>query len=434
MSVLTLRGFLESLKSRPIQSYIEPHLKQLNIVCGNESADFDSVSSALSYAYFDYLYKQQQQEQLYEGTSTKSKKYNPLLPVINIPREDLKLRKDIVLMLNKEYCISEDLLYFQDDLITWKSDKQLTINAVLVDHNELVNKSLELIDNVTGVVDHHVDATLYMKADPRIIKATGSCTSLVMNYWYNLIEDKSSMVDMIKFMYGALLLDTANFKHKVEAPDRSALNHYYEISGGFETSTTMFNRIDFKSTGDDGFFKTLKKAKKDIKGLSVRDVIRKDYKQFVFDLSGTNGDRIIVGTSSMVKSLKWLYKKYDGIKQFRKECDLFREGNQLDLLVIMSSYNDKTQDMFTREMGLVCSSEKKEIVSSMIKGMIPLLKLEPWQKNSDNDNNDNNDDSQSLDRTEDLLSQSCFWEFRQLNVEASRKQVVPIMKRILEHL
>lgn len=431
MSVPTLRGFLESLKSRPIQSYIQPHLNLLNVVCGNESADFDSVSSALSYAYFDYLYKQQQEKkQLHVERSTLNEKYIPLLPVINIPRGDLKLRKDIMLMLNKEYHISEDLLFFQDDLITWKSDKHLTINAVLVDHNELVNKSIELIDNVTGIVDHHVDSNLYMNANPRIVKVTGSCTSLVMNYWYNLIEDKLSMVDMIKFMHGALLLDTANFKHKVEAPDRIALNYYKQITSGLEVNTVMFNKIDFNSSENDKLFKTLKKAKKDIKGLSVSEVIRKDYKQFVFHLNGSNDDKMTVGIGSMVKSLKWLHKEYDGINRFRKECELFREGNCLDLLVIMSSYNDKTQNMFTREMGLVCSNEKKDIVLSMIDGMTPLLKLEPWRSDNDDDGGDN----AYLNNREGLFAPSCFWELKQLNVEASRKQVVPIMKQVLEHL
>lgn len=428
MTISTLRGFLELLKSRPIQSCIQPHLKQLNIVCGNESADFDSVSSALSYAYFDYLYKKQQQQEAYEDKDSFNKDYTPLFPVINIPRGDLKLRKDIILMLNKEYQISEELLYFQEDLINWKSNEHLTINAVLVDHNELVNKSIELIDNVTGIIDHHVDSNLYRDANPRVIKVTGSCTSLIMNYWYDLIKDKSSMVDMIKFMYGALLLDTSNFKHKVEEPDRIALNNYQQIIKGSEINTIMFNKSDFNLNNNkndsDNFFKILKKAKKDIKGLSVKDIIKKDYKQFVFNLNGSDDNKMIVGIGSMVKPLKWMYKEYNGMNQFRKECDFFRRENQLDLLVIMSSYNDKTQNLFVREMGLICSNEKKEIVSSMINGMTPLLKLQPWQ---------NDGDADSLVKMGDSLN-ACFWEFKQLNVEASRKQVVPIMKQVLERL
>lgn len=416
MSPNTLRGFLELLRSRPIQSFISP-LSRLSVVCGNESADFDSVASALSYAYFDYLYKQEQGQQ----------EHTPLIPLINIPREDLKLRKDIIYMLTEQYQISEDLLYFHEDLVHWISTfPKLTIDAILVDHNQLVNKSKDLIDNVIGIIDHHEDSGMYMDVTPRIIKVTGSCTSLVFNYWNGLIGNKLALRDMIKFMYGAVLLDTANFKHKVEDSDREALKHYKEADDTVDILSG--NHIETNRMEQDTFFKTLKKAKKDIKVLSVRDIIRKDYKQFQFPLGSAptpETSQLTIGIGSMVKSLKWLYKEYKGIEQFRSQCESFREEFQLDLLIIMSSFNNKESGSFTREMAIVCDATRVDITNALIYGMTPLLNLQPWDKD--------HQPSQSTTTTA-TTTQTHHWEFQQLNVEASRKQVVPAIKAVLEQL
>lgn len=400
MSVSTLRQFLELVKSKSINSFITP-LSRLSIVCGNESADFDSVSSALSYAYFDYLYQVQ---------TTQLSNITPLLPVINIPRDDLKLRKDITFMLEKEYSINEDLLYFHEDLIKWKTQHNgLQIDAVLVDHNELVNESKKLIDNVVGIIDHHEDMGLYTDAKPRIIQVTGSCTSLIFNYWNAQIEDKSAMKDMIKFMYGAVLLDTANFKHKVEDPDREAVKNYQTLENG--PTINLLSQDKNETFSQEQFFKTLKKAKKDIKGLSVRDIMKKDYKQFEFNV-GSSGKSITVGIGSMVKSLKWLYKEYSGVETFREECEKYRKEFNLDVVVVMSSSKDKDTGSFTREMALVSSPENQALVTKMIAAMTPILQLEPHKHTP---------------------TATC-WEYKQLNVEASRKQVVPCIKRVLEQL
>lgn len=413
MSVSNLKGFLELLKSRPVSSLfttVSPSLNQIKIVCGNESADFDSVSSALSYAYFDYLYQEQSQN---------SKTVIPLVPIINIPREDLKLRKDIVYMLTNQYSITEDLLYFREDLIKWRAENQgrLTIDSILVDHNELVNDSLDLIDNVSGIIDHHEDIGKYQDAIPRIITVTGSCTSLVYNYWAGKLRDQGAIKDVIPLLYGAALLDTANFKHKVEDPDRIALANYklFGTGNNNEVDAMDVNKVDqYQET----LFKDLKKAKKDIKGLSVRDVIRKDYKQFEFPIGDNKDGKILtVGIGSMVKSLKWLYKEYKGQDNFHAECERFREEFQLDLVVVMSSFNNKdNNNEFTREMVLVSSKPCEQITSELVAGMTPILQLSPRR---------GKDTAQ--------LAPNC-WQFDQRNVEASRKQVVPYMKQVLSSL
>lgn len=99
-----LTNLRQQLKSKSLNS-------PLTVVTGNQSADMDSVVSALTFAYFSNLH---------------SKQY--IIPLINIPRRDLKLRRDIVTLLDY-YSITEDLLFFVEDFqnIVKESDQILTI-------------------------------------------------------------------------------------------------------------------------------------------------------------------------------------------------------------------------------------------------------------------------------------------------------------------
>lgn len=94
-----LQQFLKQLRTVEIPRLIKQSVSTLNIVCGNESADFDSVACAISYAYFEHAKSAQ----------------NVYVPIINIPKEDLMMRRDIMFTLNK-LDISQDLLFLEKTL------------------------------------------------------------------------------------------------------------------------------------------------------------------------------------------------------------------------------------------------------------------------------------------------------------------------------
>ena len=130
----------------------------------------DSVVSALTFAYFTNL----------QSTD----KF--IIPLINIPKDDLRLRKDIVKLLSY-HSITEDLLYFVEDFEKLSQDSNKVL-VNLVDHNNIQGDELhKAYDDgkieIVGILDHHADEGEFLKADPRIIRTCGSNSSLVFNYF-----------------------------------------------------------------------------------------------------------------------------------------------------------------------------------------------------------------------------------------------------------
>lgn len=378
MSSLTLRSFLFKLKQLPLGS-------RLKLVTGNESADFDSVTSALSYSFYQYV-----------------KNETIIYPLINIPRADLALRKDILNTLEDEYKVTTDMLFFLEDLRQWRQEK-IEIDAILVDHNQLVNESGELINDVRGVIDHHEDLKLHLDANPRIVETCGSCSSLVFKYWYEQIGSLDKMTEMIYLLRGAVMLDTANFKHKMEPTDIEMWQIYAKASPMTEEEAEQY-------------FKHLKKLKKDIKGLPLRDVFRKDYKQF--EMTTTSHGSIKVGIASLVKSINWIYKHYEGPDNVRKVCQDFIQEFDIDAIMLMASYSKK--DTFKRQMVIVPSERlaAMEIIPQTIQSISGTLQLQPLE-------------SEEVRTTHVDPTAPPLYEFDQLNTHASRKLMVPVLKQAL---
>lgn len=374
----TLRSFLVKLKELPLQ-------KTLKIVTGNESADFDSVTSALSYSFYQYL-----------------KDQTFIYPLINIPKADLPLRKDILATLEDEYKVTPDMLFFIEDLRQWRK-KNIEIDAVLVDHNEAVNESSQLITKVSGIIDHHEDLKLHLDVKPRIIETCGSCSALVFKYWYSQIGSLNQMSEMVKLLRGAVMLDTANFKHKMEKTDVEMWQLYNQIS---------------PMDGDEAkhYFKHLKKLKKDIEGLSLRDVFRKDYKQF--EMQTASFGNLKIGISSLVKSIDWIYKHYQGSSEVGQVCKHFIQEFDIDAMMLMASYSKK--DIFKRQVVIVPSTQlsSTQIIPQLIQTIEEPLELK----------------AMSTDELHAKVNNADLFDFDQLNTNASRKQMVPILKQAFSNL
>lgn len=368
----TIKSFLQFLRNDHLCKLTPSSV--LRVVFGNEAADFDSVASTLTYAYCSYQKDPQ----------------NPLVPIINIPRTELPLRRDIVRSLSR-LNITEDLLFFNEE---FKHYKTLcgTINAVLVDHNEVEVNSKELVNAVTGIIDHHKDQKLHLEAHPRIVQNTGSCSSLVFNYWYNAILRSKPEVfrEVALLSMGAALLDTSNFKYKVEAPDLEALKYYESI----------LSDIDREK-----YYSQLKSDKDDLEGMHVKDIFRKDYKEFTFV---QDHQKIKVGIASVGKSLEWLGKQCKTVDEFNLECIETQKGRVVDIFVLMTAWQDNNE--FKREILVV--SPIKDYSENIINRVSSELKLK----------NTNQVNTKNLDH-----NPYYFNAFKQLNVSASRKQVVPLL-------
>ena len=353
---LSLKEFLDICNLKNIQKLSPSNIK---ICCGNQSADMDSVVSALTYSYLNYM----KNDQL-------------ILPVLNIP-----------------------LIFMQDIKILKKKFKNnLVVDAILVDHNEPQGLGVDCIDRIIGIIDHHEDTKKYDSnlikslGNPLIIETCGSCSSLVTNYWYPQIKDIYLLPEeIVRLGMAAALLDTSNFKSKVEDQDLEALAFYQKY---FVSAENMKKDI-LKP-----FFKTLKNDKQDIEGFDMYDLLRKDFKLFEF-----NGFKI--GMSSLGSSMENYIKSF-GCEDIDQACNKYLRLNNMDLLLLLTSYSDESKN-HKRQL-ITFNVQKSDLQKTLIEKITQDLELVKIDSISELD------------------------VYDQQKSRASRKQIAPIVDKALHDL
>ena len=385
---------------------------RLTVVSGNESADMDSVVSALVYGYLSF------------------RKHDTFcIPLINTERKNFKLRRDILNLLKRE-AITEDLLFFVDDLGLIISKP---IDLVLVDHCNIQGEKLSQWfesgwATITGIIDHHADEGAFLGCQPRIITTSGSCSSLVFNYWYEQFEKKivdEEETTLIELLLAPLILDTSYFSEQVEEDDVKAFEAYRYIIGKrthevSPLSDYASSKIKKDSDGLKLYYKSLKKAKNDVEGFSFEDHLMKDYKQYKF-AKGKNSF-IKIGFSSLKYSMLSILTTYsetevlEAVAHIKKEYDL-------DVLMILTSFSKS--DLKKREFAYVF--DKADPVEDII-SLIPESSKDTLDLNSDVY------DLRKIKSKVDHLNKSdiYFKILNQGNTWATRKKVVPVVKSIIE--
>lgn len=343
------------------------------IVSGNESADIDSCVSSALYAYL---------------SSSQSKV--DVFPLINIPKQDVLLRRDFLWLLAK-LDIKDNSFLFLDDLTP-----QLLKHAslALVDHNKVTASLAELNDKVIGVIDHHDDEGLYKDAHPRLVTKNGSCSSLVYTWWnktLNGLEGKIAADSALnELALAPLLIDTSNMKSKVEAHDTEA---YELITKALSPISAFATSKDVKS-----FYKTLDEKKRDLSGFDAVQMLRKDYKDWA-----ENGTKL--GMSTVVLDLDNILKQDP---EFFPKLHNFCEENEVTVHVTMTSYSFADTGKHARQMIIYSPKGCNDGVDKFLASSDD-LELEPIKV-------DSGDLSGNL------------WVFQQNNAKASRKQVAPKLR------
>ncbi len=175
---------------------------------------------------------------------------------------------------------------------------------ILVDHNEYSQRH-PLVNNdaVIEVLDHHkinVTFTNPIKIDVRPVAST--CTII------HLLFKSHSMVPPMQveqLILASILSDTGGLKSPTTTGTDSAMAH--EISTNYLVDMDELIFVIFK-------------AKSDISGLSVMDLIKKDYKVFDFD-----GNKVFIGSVETVEPEKVIEKKKEivnGLIALKVELDL----------------------------------------------------------------------------------------------------------------
>jgi exopolyphosphatase len=284
-------------------------------VLGNEAADLDSMASAVMYAYF--------------RDRTAGSDGIAYVPVINVPREDYKLRTEAVYLFS-EAGIDPDWLIFIDEIDLKALNGAGRLKVALVDHNSLAATQEAFASAVIELVDHHKDEGLFTNANPRIIEPVGSVATLVaqaiLDKDQSILEEGSALL-----LLGTILLDTVNLDP--EAKRATEKDHQ-----AVETLTDLTN------ADRQALFDALQFEKFNVSALSTADLLRKDYKQWQMGESR-------VGISSVLLSIAdWLRK--DG--NLSASLARYLRGQRLDVLIGMNAYTDPE---FTRELVVYCPDE-----------------------------------------------------------------------------
>lgn len=459
-SPISLRTFLVHARS-----HLEASLRQkqpLHFIIGNESADLDSITSTLVYAYFRSFSSNNSSRRPTGSSSTTTRttlaisKY--YIPVLNIPSADISIRPELLTLL-RHVDLEQSQLITLSDLPSAPYTNVLpaeNTHWTLVDHNALQGTlGTAYSSRVIGCIDHHDDegkvplSEEQRDGEPRVIEVAGSCTSLVIEHfqsvWDSVLESAQAtkitpssdnaaqsqgmdtspsqpeiVTQLAKLALASILIDTSNLQNsdKTTSHDQRAV--------AFLSTKISDEGFDRKA-----YFRTLQTAKKDLDALSVDDVLRKDYKEW------NEGGRKL-GVSSVVKPLEWLSDKArtetktaaggseeNGQQQaFRSAVQAFAKARELAVYGIMTTSTSAKTGEFTRELMLyVRDGAAKGMVQSFEEKAGEKLGLEQWQQEVE---------GEILRLSEAKESGVQVW--RQKKVENSRKQVAPLLREAMASL
>ena len=355
----SLRAFLSHAKKGLSTATETP--QKVTIVAGNESADLDSLTSSVLYAYIRSL-------------SPPRNAFTSLyVPLLNIPSTDIDLRPEFG-PLFRHANIDASSLVTLDDLPKGQGLELKPENTrwILVDHNKLQGSLGEkYASRLHGVIDHHEDeGTVPQDTDPepRVVEKCGSCTSLVVRTlrpsWEastdssslssgaahaqgdSIVDDSSAIrtwdAQVAKMALASILIDTANLtaESKVEQADRDAVNYLEAKINLSPKDAAEWNR--------DEFYEEINTVKRNIDGLKFDDILRKDYKQWT-----ENGLKL--GISSVVKPLDFVAKKAientsgDAEARFVTAIGDFMVARDLTIFAIMTASTSSAGE-FQREL------------------------------------------------------------------------------------
>ncbi|RDA89449.1 hypothetical protein CP532_6107 [Ophiocordyceps camponoti-leonardi (nom. inval.)] len=384
----TLQSFLSTARS-VLSAPASQRPTPLTLVVGNESADLDSLCCAIVYAYLRS--HQGNGEQAPGGLH---------IPLANLPRADLSLRPEMTAVLAHAQLRPSDLITLSElpDL----SSTDSSTRWILVDHNALTGTLARFAPRVVGCVDHHEDEHCVPDdASPRIIEPCGSCMSLVVDEtrqdWDSLTAIDADGDDALaKLCLAPIVIDTVNLSpsaKKAKPKDTRAVD-YLEAK---LSDPDNFSR--------DAFFDEISAVKDDISRLTMRDVMRKDYKEW-------RENDMVVGISCAVADLAALVGKAGAPEPLLDSLSSWADERSLDVASIMTA--SSLGGRFHRNLLVWGRSPRgKAAVARFVEDSSGPLRLETWSRG-------------------ELDDGSCSrfaWDQKEL--AASRKQVGPRLREAM---
>ncbi|KAK0620483.1 hypothetical protein B0T14DRAFT_432363 [Immersiella caudata] len=394
---VSLQAFLATAR-RALTAPPAQRQNPLTFVIGNESADLDSLCSAVLLAYF----------------RTQTPPHTLHIPLSNLPRADLTLRPELGAVLRPAGLQPDDLLTLSD--LPKDGLRPETTRWFLVDHNaptgllssQFTSPSTSPpSDLLIGCIDHHEDeGTIPSSSSPRTFAKCGSCMSLVIDHcrsaWDSLpsstLEQTEISSQLAHLALGPILIDTNNLasSDKTTPLDIRAVEFAeakISVSAGYDRTA---------------YFDTITRLKEDISSLNYRDVLRKDYKRW------TDGG-LVLGISSVVQGFGYLTTESGSREEFLAELRKWAGEQGLDIAAVMTV--STPQGKFTRELMIWAFGEGSvKVAREFVKRDGEALGLEAWRGGE-------------MDELSKGEWRVCWM---QRGLKHSRKQVAPMLREAMK--
>ncbi|KAK4671916.1 Exopolyphosphatase [Podospora pseudoanserina] len=373
----------------------------LTFVVGNESADLDSICSAVLYAYF--------------RTHAPSSQSVLHIPLSNLPRADLALRAELNAIFPPSFnSVTPDDLITLSDLPSPSDLPPSATKWYLVDHNvltgDLTKRGYDKF--VVGCVDHHDDEGIIPShAQPRVFAKCGSCMSLVLSQcqpiWDQLQSHQEIDEELARVAMAPILIDTVKLTSKDKTTDwdvNAAAYAEEKLVATLSVARSNRQRYDREK-----YFDHLSELKDSILHLSYRDILRKDYKKW------TDGS-LNLGVSTIVQGFETCLAEVGDKQTFLAALKDWAKEQQLDIAAVMTV--SKPGGVFTRELLVwgLGGQDAVKVARRFAEKNGGSLGLEKWNNGE-------------LDGEEGGEWRACW---RQMDVGSSRKQVAPMLREVMK--
>ncbi|KAL2267161.1 hypothetical protein VTJ83DRAFT_4438 [Remersonia thermophila] len=452
----SLKSFLAKAKNA-LASPASQRPSPLTFVIGNESADLDSLCSAVLLAYL----------------RTHTPPHHTLhIPVSNLPRPDLALRPELGAVLGPAGLRPDDLITLSD-LPPRGALRPRDTRWLLVDHNAPTGELAERYFSgaaaapgqakgkekeegaIVGCIDHHDDEGVVPRhlpaGQPRVIERCGSCASLVVEHcreaWEALAREAPARADgarlavcddgtpaaecdahLGRLALAPILVDTA----ALGAPDRTTAAdvraaEWVEAkmlashAGADGSAGANSEKAASRADGYDraAFYAALTRLKTSLRGLSYRDVLRKDYKRWS---EGADAP-IAVGISSVPRSLADALREAgaddkEDRASFLAALRAWAEEQRLDVAAVMTVFPAEGGGIARELLVWGVNGRGAGVVGEFARRFGARLGLETWEGGEMDEGGEEPERGWRL----------CW---RQGDVSCSRKQVAPMLREAM---
>ncbi|XP_063001797.1 exopolyphosphatase PRUNE1 isoform X2 [Elgaria multicarinata webbii] len=346
--------------------------QEVHVVLGNEACDLDSMVSALALAYF------------FAKSFPESKA--TFVPVLNIPRLDFPLRTESTFLL-KQQQLPESSLVFRDEIDLLSLHRAGLLALSLVDHHVLPSRDVVLEEAVVEVIDHRPLERERRPPCRVTAEPVGSCATLVTE---RILQGPVQVLDRLTaaLLHGTIVLDCVNMAPeagKVTPKDK----HYASLL------EAKFPDLPPRSV----IFEALQKAKFDVSGLTTDQMLRKDLKVL-------SGKEATVALSAVYVDLQTFLQR-PGLEQ---ELSAFCRERRYDALLAMAiSFNERNEPFRQLAVYSQRAELRAAVCQTLERSSDPPLGLSPLES-----------------------PYATVAAYNQGNATASRKKVLPVVKRFLQ--